>query len=79
MNESIAKFVGALVGLGREGGGLSYKWEGGRGGVIGGGGGGLGGAFLLVRRSWFKKVPAIYAMRILIFFFQKTPDFENSS
>ena len=74
MNESIAKFVGGVIGVG---GGGCFGWA-----VVVGG----RGAFLLVRRSghfyWyaardFKKLPAIYWD--FDFFSPKTPGFENSS
>ena len=59
MNESIAKFVGGLIGVG-VGGDLGGRWW------LGGGGG-----FLMVRRLWFQKVPAIY--EDFVFFPKKPP------
>ena len=64
MNESIAKFVGGLIGVG---GGGWFGWA-----VVVG-----GGHFNWYAARGLKKVPAIY--EDFDFFFQKTPDFENSS
>ena len=60
MNESIAKFVGGLIGVGG-------------GGVIWVGGGGWGGHFNWYAARGLKKVPAIY--EDFDFFFPKNPRF----